>query len=199
MTKKALLIVDPQKDFCPGGALAVASGNDIMPLLHDMLSNADGRDWRVLVSRDWHPRQTSHFAEFGGPWPVHCVENTPGAEFHPNLEIGGEDTIISKAMQPDEDGYSPLCDNAFVPDGRSAVQFIRDENIDTLYVGGLATDYCVKAGVLDALKLGLKVYLLTDAIGAVNIMPGDGHRAIAEMLDAGVILTTTDDVINEED
>lgn len=194
--KTALLIVDPQKDFCPGGALPVASGDAIMAPLNDALEHADNNDWPVLISRDWHPAETSHFREFGGPWPPHCVQDTPGAEFHDDLDVDetGRDVVISKAMRPDEDGYSPLCDNAFVPDGRTAVQYLKDEGITELYVGGLATDYCVKAGVLDALKLGLKVYVLTDCIGAVDVNPGDGQKALEEMAAAGAVLTTAQDV-----
>jgi len=203
--KTALLIVDPQKDFCPGGALPVASGDAIMAPLNVILEHADDRDWPVLISRDWHPAETSHFREFGGPWPPHCVQDTPGAAFHDDLNIvvgmdpTPDDIIISKAMRPDEDGYSPLCDNAFVPDGRSAVQYLKDEGITELYVGGLATDYCVKAGVLDALKLGLKVHVLTDCIGAVDVNPGDGQRALDEMVAAGAALTTSAEVTAAEE
>jgi len=201
MPTKALLIVDPQKDFCPGGALPVAAGDVIMGPLGQMMLLADQKGWRILISRDWHPETTSHFKEFGGPWPPHCVRNTPGAQFHEDLPVEGSDIIISKAMRPDEDGYSPLCANAFVPDGRSAVQYLQDEGITELYVGGLATDYCVKAGVLDALNLRFieRVHLLTDAIGAVNVHPGDGQRAINEMKDKGALLTTTADVISSQE
>ena len=201
MSKTALLIVDPQKDFCPGGALPVASGDAIMEPLNRAIGRASIIKWPILVSRDWHPAVTTHFVTHGGPWPVHCVQNTPGAQFHERLIVDEEsDVIISKAMRPDEDGYSPLCANAYVGDGRSAVDYLQDEDIDTLYIGGLATDYCVKAGVLDALKLPFikKVYLLTDAIGAVDINPGDGQRAIDEMVAAGAVLTTTAEVIGEE-
>lgn len=200
MSKKALLIVDVQNDFCPGGALPVADGNNVVGPLNDMLQLADEEGWVRLFSRDWHPAQTTHFAAFGGPWPVHCVQGTRGAEFHADLDGPSEDAgdvVISKAMRPDEDGYSPLCANAFVPDGRTAVQFLRDEGVTELYIGGLATDYCVKDGVLDALMLPFitKVTVLTDAVGAVNVKPGDGVNALAVMHGAGAELATTEQVI----
>jgi len=218
---KALLIVDVQNDFCPGGALAVADGDKVVGPLNELAEVFEEKGHIVLFSRDWHPRETSHFKEFGGFWPPHCVRGTKGAEFHPDLILYpaqelGSDIIISKAMGAAEDGYSPLCENAFAdPEGKTddlgaednagpviaglmnAVEFLRTHNVEELYVGGLATDYCVKAGVLHGLGLPFikRVYVLTDAIGAVNVKEGDGDRAIAEMVAAGAILTATTDVI----
>jgi nicotinamidase/pyrazinamidase len=218
---KALLIVDVQNDFCPGGALAVSGGDEVVEPLNELAEAFEEKGHLVLFSRDWHPGETSHFKEFGGPWPPHCVRGTNGAEFHPDLILYpaqelGSDIIISKAMGADEDGYSPLCANAYAdPEGKTddlgpdenagtvvagltnAVEFLRRHNVEELYIGGLATDYCVKAGVMDALKLPFikRVHLLTDAIGAVNVNPGDGERAIAEMVAAGALLSPTTDVI----
>jgi nicotinamidase/pyrazinamidase len=221
MSKKALLIVDVQNDFCPGGALAVAGGDKVVGPLNNLAGEFERHSHLVLFSRDWHPRETSHFKEFGGFWPPHCVRGTTGAEFHSDLVLYpaqnlGSDIIISKAMGKAEDGYSPLCPNACAdPEGltddlgpddnalpvaaqlENAVDFLRTAGVTELYIGGLATDYCVKAGVLDALKCAFieKVYVLTDAIGAVDVKPGDGDRALEEMRKAGAVLTTTDEVI----
>ncbi|HXV26528.1 MAG TPA: isochorismatase family protein [Candidatus Paceibacterota bacterium] len=201
MPKTALIIVDPQKDFCPGGALPVAGGDAVMGPLNAMQDLAERKGWLVLISRDWHPRRTTHFAEFGGPWPVHCVQGTRGAEFHDDLRVSRNAVIVSKAMRDDEDGYSPLCANAYVPDGRTSVQFLEDAGVDDVLLGGLATDYCDKDGVLDACRLPFirRVRVLTDAVAAVDVNPGDGDRALEEMRAAGAILTTTAQVIAEEE
>ena len=223
MSKKALLIVDVQNDFCPGGALAVAGGNAVVEPLNTLAGFFDEKEWPVLFSRDWHPAETSHFKALGGPWPPHCVRGTEGARFHQDLLVltgdDGSDVIVSKAMGKAEDGYSPLCPNAYAdplliteglgPDDDAAeamaslknvVDHLREEGVTELFIGGLATDYCVKAGVLDALRLPFitKVHVLTDAIGAVDVNPGDGDRALAEMAAAGAVLITTEDVMAQE-
>ena len=197
--KSVLLIVDVQNDFCPGGALAVPNGNKVIEPLNNMLAYIRNVDrwsstlkWVKFASRDWHPRQTKHFAEFGGQWPIHCVQNTPGAEFHSQLSIGIDIFIISKGTKPDEDGYSPFQGTVREV---SFEQFLDLFNVRGVYIGGLATDYCVKAAAMDAVKKGFKTYLLTDACRAVNIKLGDEALALNEMANAGVEFITTEDVI----
>ena len=202
--KKALLIVDVQNDFCPGGALAVPNGDQVVAPLNKMLAHVrktalwrwgSSKDWILFASRDWHPRQTTHFAEFGGQWPVHCVQNTPGAEFHSQLNIGIDVFVISKATKPDEDGYSPF--QGTVRGEVPFQQLLNFFDVESIYIGGLATDYCVKAAAIDAVKMGFETYLLQDACRAVNIKPGDDVRALNEMLIAGVEFTTTEEVIRD--
>lgn len=201
MRRKALIVVDVQNDFCPGGALAVTDGDQVVEPLNKLLGVIVAKsDWSILFSRDWHPAVTNHFKNYGGIWPVHCVQDTKGAEFHPKLYNHLADDIISKATKPDENGYSPLGDNAFVEDffgPTNPDEYLRKRNVTDIYIGGLATDYCVKDACLDALKLDYTVYLLTDACRAVNLNPDDGEKAIQEMKDAGVIMTTTEEVLRE--
>lgn len=195
MAKKALLIVDVQNDFCPGGALAVTNGDKVVSPLNVMLILADRRNWLVVASRDWHPAVTKHFKDYGGIWPTHCVQNTPGAAFHPNLAVvADKDTIISKATQPDEDGYSAF--EGKTKDGKNLTDVLKECKIDEIYIGGLATDYCVKASAVDAVKNGFKTFLLLDACRAVNVQPNDGNRALEVMKNVGVIITTTQEVFN---
>jgi nicotinamidase/pyrazinamidase len=181
--KDALIIVDPQNDFCPGGALAVAGGDEVMEPLNRYIDSfvRDGRP--IFATRDWHPAKTSHFKDYGGPWPVHCVQNTRGAEFHPALRLPPSCVVVSGGMAADEDGYSGFV----AADGRGTplADLLRRQGIERIFVGGLATDYCVKHTVLDGLKLGFGVVLLRDAVRAVNLQPNDGAEAIAEMLRAG--------------
>ncbi|MEK7590348.1 MAG: bifunctional nicotinamidase/pyrazinamidase [Patescibacteria group bacterium] len=195
MAKKALLMVDVQNDFCPGGALAVINGDKVVGPLNAMLMLADERNWLVVASRDWHPAVTTHFKNYGGIWPTHCVQNTPGAAFHRNLAVVAyKDIIISKATQPDEDGYSAF--EGKTKDGKNLADVLKEYKIDEIYIGGLATDYCVKASALDAVKNSFKTFLLLDACQAVNIQPDDGDQALETMKNAGVIITTTQEVFN---
>ena len=186
----ALVLVDMQNDFCPGGALPVPEGDRVVPVLNTLL---DHRELLAVATRDWHPPDHSSFATQGGPWPVHCVAGTPGAEFHPGLHrqrlahmvsIGA---TVSKATAREQEAYSGF-------QGTDLTAFLRGRGIRRLVVGGLATDYCVKATALDARKEGFEVFLLTDAIRAVNVQPGDGDRAIAEMVAAGVAPITSADI-----
>ncbi|MBI5415350.1 MAG: bifunctional nicotinamidase/pyrazinamidase [Candidatus Omnitrophica bacterium] len=179
---RALLIVDVQNDFCPGGALAVVDGDKVAAVLNKYIAAFVKQDALVIASRDWHPRKTKHFKEFGGPWPAHCVQNTPGAAFHPALKLPARTIVVSKGMDPDKDSYSAF--QAVDGRRRPLRDILKDAGVKELWVGGLATDYCVKASVLDALK-HFKVYLLTDAIRGVDINPGDSKKAIDEMLKAG--------------
>jgi nicotinamidase/pyrazinamidase len=175
--KRALIVVDVQNDFCPGGALAVAHGNEVVAPLNKLIEEFLERGEPVFKSRDWHPEKTRHFAAYGGTWPVHCVQNTKGAEFHPELIDDIHIRVISKGLG-DEDSYSAF-------DGTDLALQLRRLGVEEVWVGGLATDYCVKNTVLDALKEGLHVKALTNAMRAVELKPGDGERAIAEMRNAG--------------
>lgn len=177
-TKKALIIVDAQNDFCPGGSLAVPHGDEVMAPLNRIIEEFLDRGEPVFKTRDWHPAETKHFAAYGGMWPVHCVQGTPGAEFHPELLDDPRIAIISKGMDQSADGYSGF-------DGTNLGQLLRDRGVDELWVGGLATDYCVKHTVLDGLRQGFKVKALGDAMRPVNRNPNDGERAIEEMRKAG--------------
>ena len=189
---KALVIVDVQNDFCPGGTLAVAGGDRVAAPLARLAARCAAAGLPVFASRDWHPPDTAHFQNAGGPWPVHCVRDTPGAELHPDLVLPPEAVILSKGVDPQADGYSAF--EARDEAGRDLVELLRAAGVDHLLVGGLATDYCVRATALAALARGLRVSLLTDAVAGVNVQPGDADRAIEEMVAAGAQLTTTDQV-----
>jgi nicotinamidase-related amidase len=170
----ALLIVDPQVDFCPGGALAVPGGDAIFPAVN----RAAGRAPLVVASRDWHPADHVSFAARGGPWPAHCAAGTPGAEFHPALDAGRIARVVSKGTDRDREAYSAF-------DGTDLADWLREAGVRRLLVAGLATDYCVRASVLDGRRQGFDVLVLEDGIGAVDVHEGDGVRALAEMREAG--------------
>ncbi|KKS38134.1 MAG: hypothetical protein A3G49_00250 [Candidatus Sungbacteria bacterium RIFCSPLOWO2_12_FULL_41_11] len=198
MPKEALLIVDVQNDFCPGGTLAVPDGDMVVQPLNNMIQLAKDVQMLVVASRDWHPPVTSHFNAYGGKWPVHCVHNTWGAKFHPNLLLPSNVIVISKGTEKNEDAYSAF--QGFLDNnGRflrfSVDEFLRKNGFQKLYIGGLATDYCVKETVLDALRLGFEVTVIEDAIRGVEINPGDCERAISEMKQAGAKFTTTDIIL----
>lgn len=175
--RRALIVVDVQRDFCPGGALAVEHGDEVVEPLNRLIAQFLERAEPVYKSRDWHPSQTKHFAEYGGTWPVHCVQGTRGAEFHEDLLDDPRVRVVSKGLG-DEDNYSAF-------DGTTLAEDLRREGVREVWVGGLATDYCVKQTVLDALRAGFRVRALTDAMRAVNLQPGDDQRALAEMRAAG--------------
>jgi nicotinamidase/pyrazinamidase len=175
--KRALIVVDVQNDFCPGGALAVANGDQVVAPLNGLMEEFLSRDEPVFKSRDWHPAQTKHFAAQGGTWPVHCVQETHGAEFHPELLDDPRITIVSKGTG-DEDTYSAF-------DETELATRLREQGVEEVWVGGLATDYCVKNTVLDALREGFKVKALANAMRPVELQPGDGERAIEEMRQKG--------------
>ena len=182
-SESALLIIDVQNDFCPGGALPVPEGDRVVPVLNRYITLFRERKLPVIASRDWHPAITSHFRDYGGIWPVHCVQESEGARFHRDLILPGDAIVISKGMDPSKDSYS-----AFQATAESGVIFprlLKGLGITNLYVGGLATDYCVKASVLDGLRQNLSVTLLEDAVRGVDLNPGDSAKAIAEMADAG--------------
>ena len=177
-TRKALIVVDVQNDFCPGGSLAVARGDEVVSPLNSLIKQFLDRGEPVYRTRDWHPPQTKHFAAYGGIWPVHCVQGTPGAEFHRDLSDDPRVTTISKGFDERADGYSGF-------DGTNLAQLLREEGVAEVWVGGLATDYCVKHTVLDALKEGFKVKALAEAMRSVNLNPHDGVEAVEEMRTAG--------------
>lgn len=182
-SKQALLIVDVQIDFCPQGALAVPEGNKIVPALNKYINVFKRRGLPIIASRDWHPKKTSHFKKYGGLWPVHCVQRTKGARFNPKLRLTRDTIILSKGMNPKKDSYSAF--QAYDADGVSLNKLLKKRKVNTLFIGGLATDYCVKTSVLDALKKGYKVNLLMDAIRGVDINKEDSKRAIEQMIKAG--------------
>jgi nicotinamidase/pyrazinamidase len=181
--KSALIVVDVQKDFCPGGALAAPGGDDIIPALNRYLADARARDITVYASRDWHPAMTSHFKEYGGEWPPHCVQGTDGAQFHPELKLPPDTIVVSKGDDPQRPGYSAF--DGHTPQGKALLHDLRDRQIRRVYVTGIATDYCVKATALDAVQAGLEVRILPDAITGIDVRPGDAQRALDEMSAAG--------------
>ena len=182
--KQALLVVDVQNDFCPGGTLAVDKGDEVVEPLNQLIDEFLDRGAPVYKSRDWHRPTTKHFQAYGGTWPVHCVQNTRGAEFHPALRDDPRINVISKGLG-DTDCYSAF-------DETDLAAQLHQQNVEEVLVGGLATDYCVKNTVLDALKNGFKVKALKDAMRAVDLQPGDGERAIEEMRAAGAEIVSTD-------
>ena len=176
-TKQALIVVDVQNDFCPGGTLAVPQGDQVVAPLNKLIDQFLERGAPVYKTRDWHPRTTKHFAAYGGTWPVHCVQNSKGAQFHPALRDDPRIKVISKGVG-EEDGYSAF-------DETDLASQLHDKGVEELVVGGLATDYCVKNTVLDAIKNGFRVKAVEDAMRPVELQPGDGERAIEEMRAAG--------------
>jgi nicotinamidase/pyrazinamidase len=186
----ALIIVDVQNDFCPGGALPVPEGNQVVPVLNAYAARAQAAGIPIYASRDWHPRRTTHFAEFGGTWPVHCVQNTPGAAFHPDLRLPPGTQIVTKGTSERDEGYSAF--EGQLADGRDLATALREVGVDRVYIGGLATDYCVQATVLSAREQGFDVVWLRDASRPVEVHPGDGARAEAAMLEAGARPGTLD-------
>ena len=174
----ALLIVDVQNDFCPGGALQVEQGHLVVPVLNQWLEEAQRSGIPVYASRDWHPAGHVSFKERGGPWPPHCVQGTAGAEFHSDLRLPENAQIISKGHDPDQDSYSAF-------GGTQLKEQLRRAGIRRLWIGGLAQDYCVRETVLDAIREGFQVHLIVDATRAVNVRPDDGTRALDELRKAG--------------
>lgn len=181
--KDILVIVDVQNDFCPGGALPVAAGDQVVPALNRYIEKFKAAQLPVFATRDWHPGKTSHFNTCGGVWPPHCIQGTRGADFHPDLVLPVDVVLVSKGMGYEENSYSGF--DGTDAGGAKLADLLRQCGADRLFVGGLATDYCVKHTVLDGLKEGFKVVVLEDAIRGVDIQPGDSERAIAEMIRGG--------------
>ena len=183
----AVLIVDVQVDFLPGGNLGVRRGDEVVPALNRYVAAAGRKSLPVFASRDWHPQNHCSFRARGGPWPEHCVAGTPGAAFAPGLELPLDAVVISKATTQEADAYSAF-------QGTDLAQRLRTLGVTRLLVGGLATDYCVVNTVLDARKAGFEVLLLADAIRAVEVKPGDGERAEREMRSAGAVPIRLEDL-----
>lgn len=178
--KDALIIVDIQKDFCPGGALPVPEGDKIVPVINRYIEIFSSKDLPIFATRDWHPYNHSSFKEYGGQWPPHCIKNTEGAEFHPDLRLPEGTKIASKASSRFKEAYSGF-------EGTKLKNYLKKFKRRRLFIGGLATDYCVKMTVLDALRFGFIVFLLLDGSSGVNLNPLDSERAIDEMLSHGAI------------
>ena len=184
----ALLIIDVQKDFCAGGALAVPNGDRVVPPLNRYITDAIARGWPIYASRDWHPVVTKHFRQYGGEWPPHCVQGTEGAAFHDDLKLPPSAIVISAGASQDSDGYSAF--EGRLSDGTPFLDHLRERGVGHLYVGGLATDYCVKHSVLDARRADLEVTVLTDAIAGIDVNAGDAERALEEMRAAGAHISS---------
>jgi nicotinamidase/pyrazinamidase len=174
----ALVIVDVQYDFLPGGALAVPSSNEILPVLNGYIQIFEKRRLPIYMTRDWHPVNHCSFKEYGGPWPAHCVAGTRGAAFSEELKLASPTTIVSKATTPERECYSDFGTTNFEAN-------LRATGVSRLFVGGLATDYCVLNTVKDALALGFTTFLLRDAIRGVNVQPDDSLKAEQEMIRLG--------------
>jgi len=177
----ALIIVDVQNDFLPGGALAVSEGHQVVSPLNRCITLFTSNKLPVFATRDWHPANHCSFKPQGGPWPPHCIVGTNGAAFADKLKLPDETTIVSKADSQDQDAYSGFQETGLH-------DHLKSLGIRRLFIGGLATDYCVLNTVMDALKLGYKILLLTDATRPVNLDPHDGENAIVKMTAAGAQL-----------
>ena len=175
----ALLVIDVQSDFCKGGTLAIEEGERVVPILNRWLRAARDRGIPVYASRDWHPRGHVSFVEAGGQWPAHCIQDTEGAAFHPGLELPDDVVLVAKGVRFDLDQYSAF-------DETGLDQRLRRDGVRRLWVGGLALDVCVRATVLDALRVGLEVRVIVDATRPVSVE--NGRRARDEMESAGAIL-----------
>ena len=173
---EALLVIDFQNDFCPGGALAVTDGDAIAGRLNDLAGSGDYD--LVVATRDWHPPDHGSFAAQGGPWPVHCVAGTPGAELHRSLDRAPIDVVVDKGQDPGTEGYSAF-------DATSLAETLRARGVDAVTVVGLATDYCVKNTALDALREGFAVTVDRAGVRGVDVDPGDAERALDELAAAG--------------
>ena len=187
----ALIIVDVQNDFAdPAGSLSVRGGSEVVPRINEEAARAAAAGALVVCTQDWHPEHTPHFAKDGGAWPDHCVRGTWGAALHPDLAIPTGTPVVRKGANG-EDGYSGFTmrdpvSGETVPTALEAI--LRDATVGEVVVTGLATDYCVRATALDAAALGFATTVLTDAIAAVDLQPGDGERALDELRAAGVRL-----------
>jgi nicotinamidase/pyrazinamidase len=183
MSKQALIVVDVQNDFCPGGALAVEHGDEVIEPLNELIDEFLERGDPVYKSRDWHPPTTKHFKIYGGEWPVHCVQNTKGAEFHPALRDDPRIHVVSKGLG-DTDCYSAF-------DETNLAAQLHEQGVEEVLVGGLATDYCVKSTVIAAIDNRFKVKALKNAMRGVERNPGDSDRAIEAMRAAGAEIIQT--------
>jgi nicotinamidase/pyrazinamidase len=177
---EALLVIDFQNDFCPGGALAVPQGDEIAPRVGELL--ASGRFDLVVATRDWHPPDHDSFEAQGGPWPPHCVQGSEGAELHPSLDRSKIDVVVDAGYRPELEGYSGF-------EETDLERELREHGIDSVTVVGLATDYCVRATALDALREGFRVTIDTAGVRGIDVQPGDSERALEEMRAAGASIS----------
>ena len=178
---RALLIVDVQNDFCPGGALPAPKGNEVVPVINKLIDEFD----LVLASKDWHPVETVHFNK----WPKHCIQGTTGAEFYPDLDSQKINKVFVKGTGNVDDGYS-----AFEATNENLADYLKKQGVDEVYVTGLATEYCVKSTVLDALKNHFKVFVIKDAVEGIYQQEGDVENAFRDMENAGAELITSSEV-----
>ncbi len=188
--KTALIIVDVQNDFCPGGALPVPEGDRVVPVLNSYIPKFTEKGFPVYLTRDWHPYNHISFKAYGGIWPSHCIQDTEGAGFHRDLRIPSSAVIISKGTLSDKDAYSGF-------EGTNLSDNLKQRKIERLFIGGLATDYCVKSTVLDAIKGGFHAIFLEDASRGVDVTPGDSETAILEMLKEGAMAITIEEIVKE--
>ena len=172
----ALLIVDVQNDFCPGGALPISHGDAVIPVLNQWMADARQQAVPIIASRDWHPVEHCSFSDQGGPWPAHCIQDTPGARFHPDLQLPDDAVRVSKGVRFDTDAYSAF-------DGTGLASWLRRHRIRRLWVGGLAEDVCVEATVVAACNEGFETLLIRDATRPVDA--DQGEKAVEAMQRAG--------------
>lgn len=178
---RALLITDVQNDFCEGGALGAPGNDEVVPVINKLMPKFNFK----VASKDWHPEDTVHFKQ----WPVHCVKGTKGAEFHPDLNTEKIDKVVLKGTNNRDDGYS-----SFEAETDDLVRLFKEKGVDTLYITGLTTDYCIKNTVLDALRNSFNTFVIEDGIRAVDVNPGDGDKAIREMKTEGAKFIHSDEV-----
>lgn len=187
-SKDAIIVVDVQNDFCEGGALEVTGANSIIPIINAIVPRFRNR----VFTRDWHPPDHCSFSDnprfVDMSWPVHCVANTRGAEYHPELNVPEDVVEVNKATEPGKEAYSDF-------EGTGLGDRLRAAGVSRVFVCGLATDYCVKNTALDALREGFDVVVLEDACRAVDVPPGTGAAALDEMRDAGAVMATSEDIV----
>lgn len=189
----ALIVVDVQNDFCPGGALGVPRGDEVVTVLNEWIKKFKERGLPIVYTQDWHPEDHISFNKRGGPWPDHCVQGSAGASFHPDLIVEG--VIFRKGFDPEKEAYSGfdgylVRDDGSIDENTSLATWLKQQGVKRIFVGGLTTDYCVRATVLDGLKNGFQVQVLTAACRPVDVNPGDGERALSEMQAAGARLAS---------
>jgi nicotinamidase/pyrazinamidase len=184
----ALIIVDVQNDFFPGGTISVSGGGQVIPFLNDYLKLFTKADASIFATRDWHPPNHLSFKDQGGSWPAHCVQNTQGAKFHPILKLPKNTIVVSKGINPFKDNYSGF-------EGDELSNTLKNTGIKRVFVGGLTTEYCVKNTVIESLKLGFEAVLLIDAIAGINAKPGDEVNAIDKMVENGADKATLSDFV----
>jgi nicotinamidase/pyrazinamidase len=182
---KGLLIIDFQNDFTAGGALEVPEGDEIAEPVKRLAGHFDF----IAATRDWHPPDHASFAEQGGPWPVHCVRGTHGADFHPAMRDIELDAVVDVGQGRDDEGYSGF-------ENSDLARILRDQDVHDVYVCGLATDYCVRASAIDACREGFDVIVVEDAVRGVEVNEGDSERAFRDMREAGARVATSDEVLS---